>query len=70
MELGYSPKGGSNMKFIIFGDPKAKVKAWVKMYDHDLIYLAIRESLVFQKLSFAYINEILKSWKQKKLFSE
>ncbi len=38
---------------------------WMQEYDEDMIRRALREAVVYNKLSFKYINTILEQWKAK-----
>ena len=36
---------------------------WMQEYDEEMIEAALREAVIYQKLSFPYINKILETWK-------
>lgn len=46
-----------------------KISDWNRTTDKKLIIYALREASAYQSLSFAYIDRILKEWKQKGLTS-
>lgn len=42
-----------------------RLSEWVMKYDEKLVIYALREALMYQKLSFNYINKILIEWEKK-----
>ncbi|MBR3839927.1 MAG: DnaD domain protein [Erysipelotrichales bacterium] len=40
-----------------------KLGEWMQLYDEDMIEAALREAVIYQKLSFPYINKILETWR-------
>lgn len=38
---------------------------WIASYDLKLIEYALREAIIYEKISFAYIDTILRNWKEK-----
>ena len=37
--------------------------SWMQIYDDVMIEAALREAVIYQKLSFPYINKILENWR-------
>lgn len=37
--------------------------SWMQQYDEEIIEAALREAVIYKKLSFAYINKILENWR-------
>ncbi|MFV0381786.1 MAG: DnaD domain-containing protein [Breznakia sp.] len=42
-----------------------QLKDWMSEYEVDLIHYALKEAIVYEKKTFAYIEAILKAWKTK-----
>ena len=40
-----------------------KLGNWMQLYEEDMIEAALREAVIYQKLSFPYINKILETWR-------
>lgn len=41
------------------------ISEWISLYDLKLIEYALREAIIYDKMSFAYIDTILRSWKER-----
>lgn len=37
--------------------------SWMQIYEEEFIEAALREALIYQKMSFNYINKILENWR-------